>query len=212
MLSALIAAGSWWSATRIQTDLAGRARAALEAADIAASAHFVGRDATLTGTVTSAQEAKTASVVISDLWGIRKVVSGIEVAPPSAPIPTAPSVVSPPAPALWPEGSVGFASGHDELTPSATAYLDTVVTYLKATPKVHVVIEGNSDNTGSKDYNRDLSERRSDNVTAYLVAHGIGAGRLRTVGYADTRPIASNGNAAGRSVNRRVALVFEETD
>jgi hypothetical protein len=50
-LSALIGAGSWWSASRIEEDLSRRARAALGAADIGAVAHLAGREATLTGTV-----------------------------------------------------------------------------------------------------------------------------------------------------------------
>jgi Outer membrane protein and related peptidoglycan-associated (lipo)proteins len=212
MSSALIATGSWWSAGRIQDDLDRRARGALAAADIGVLAHFTGRDATLTGTVASAQEAKTANVVVSDLWGIRHLTSSIEIVTPPAQIPTPPPVVSAPLQPLWPDGSVGFVSGSADLSPAATEYLDTVATYLKATRGVRVVVEGNSDNIGSKDLNLELSQRRSDVVAAYLVAHGVGAGRLRTVGYADTRPVASNGNAAGRSVNRRVALVFEETD
>ncbi|HEX2807940.1 MAG TPA: OmpA family protein [Kineosporiaceae bacterium] len=211
-LSALIGAGSWWSASRIEEDLSRRARAALGAADIGALAHLTGREATLTGTVTSAREARTAELVVSDLWGIQQVTTSIKVVTPPARIPVAPPVVAPPKPDVWPEGSVGFASGRDDLTPSARTYLDAVAGYLKITSGIRVVIEGNSDNVGPLEVNRELSQRRSDIVAAYLVDHGVGAGRLRTVSYADTRPIASNGNAAGRSVNRRVALVFEETD
>jgi OOP family OmpA-OmpF porin len=51
-----------------------------------------------------------------------------------------------------------------------------------------------------------LSTRRAAAVRAYLVRQGVGADRLVARGYGETRPIADNATAEGRSRNRRVEL------
>ena len=56
--------------------------------------------------------------------------------------------------------------------------------------------------------NWELSSARATSVTRYLIGRGIAPQRLSAIGYADTRPIASNIKDEGRSKNRRVALVL----
>ncbi|OUR88307.1 flagellar motor protein MotB, partial [Cycloclasticus sp. 44_32_T64] len=53
---------------------------------------------------------------------------------------------------------------------------------------------------------------RATSVTRYLIGRGISPQRLSAIGYAQTRPIASNDDAEGRSKNRRVALVLRVAD
>lgn len=57
--------------------------------------------------------------------------------------------------------------------------------------------------------NWELSSARAGSVVRYLEANGIDSARLRAVGYANTRPLAGNDTAEGRSQNRRVELVLE---
>ena len=68
-----------------------------------------------------------------------------------------------------------------------------------------VTLEGHTDNVGGMAYNQDLSQRRADAVKNYLVEKfGIDSNRIKTVGYGETKPIASNDTEAGRYQNRRV--------
>jgi len=67
-----------------------------------------------------------------------------------------------------------------------------------------VAIEGHTDNVGAHDHNVDLSQRRAQQVMAWLVAHDIDASRLEAHGYGPDRPIGPNTSAAGRARNRRV--------
>ena len=60
--------------------------------------------------------------------------------------------------------------------------------------------------------NWELSTGRATTVTRYLVGKGLDPARLRAVGYADTRPLESNATAAGRSRNRRVALIVNRRE
>ena len=78
--------------------------------------------------------------------------------------------------------------------------------------KVNVVIEGHTDSIGSDAYNQRLSERRAKAVFNYFLKKGISADRMKTVGYGESRPKASNtkpngkDNPEGRAINRRVEI------
>ncbi len=77
---------------------------------------------------------------------------------------------------------------------------------------VTVSVEGHTDDvpirTGQFPSNWELSAARATVVVRQLVAFGVPSRLLRAIGYADTRPIATNGDAAGRQSNRRVNLVL----
>ena len=67
-------------------------------------------------------------------------------------------------------------------------------------------LAGFTDGTGTEVYNKGLSDRRSKAVLNYLVSRGIGASRMRAVGYGESNPVASNKTEEGRAMNRRVEL------
>ena len=114
----------------------------------------------------------------------------------------------------WPEKpkeviilkGVNFALDSAELTPASKAILDEQVKMLKENPGIRVRIAGHTCNLGTDEYNQDLSARRAKAVEDYFVAQGIAQGRLRSVGYGESQPTASNATVAGRSQNRRVEL------
>lgn len=73
-----------------------------------------------------------------------------------------------------------------------------------------VSIEGNTDNTGSEEFNMKLSEQRATNVMNFLIEQGIDADRLTAKGLGMTMPIADNNTKEGRQKNRRVDLVIQD--
>ncbi len=93
-----------------------------------------------------------------------------------------------------------------EIKPRFYPIFDQVVSVLKNNPSLKIVIEGHTDNIGTKSYNQKLSEERAEAVKRYLVKKGIKRGRLSTVGYGFSRPRASNEIEVGRVLNRRVKL------
>jgi len=102
---------------------------------------------------------------------------------------------------------VSFALNKAELTDAAKRTLDDeVVAALKDDPSLRVIVEGHTDSTGSAAYNQKLSERRAATVKAYLVGRGIAAERVKSVGYGETQPRASNDTPEGRAQNRRVEI------
>lgn len=79
---------------------------------------------------------------------------------------------------------------------------------LQAYPDTTVIITGHTDDTGSADYNYNLSERRASAVGNVLTDAGVGFDRVRTFGRGEDQPIASNATDAGRAQNRRVEIVI----
>jgi len=72
-----------------------------------------------------------------------------------------------------------------------------------------VIIEGNCDDRGTKEYNLALAERRAINVKDYLVNLGIDPARVRTVSYGEERPLFFEQNEFAWSQNRRADFVLE---
>lgn len=109
-------------------------------------------------------------------------------------------------------GSVLFDFDSAAIRPDAERTLADVVEVLQAYAGRPVRIEGHTDSIASEAYNQKLSERRAAAVRDWLVAHGVAAGRLKSVGYGESKPLADNGTAAGRQRNRRVEVVIEKAE
>jgi OOP family OmpA-OmpF porin len=83
--------------------------------------------------------------------------------------------------------------------------LQSIASAMKAHGDIELVLEGHTDSRGSDAYNIDLSSRRAAAVKQKLAAdYGIYAERISSVGYGESRPIASNQTDEGRARNRRV--------
>ena len=104
-----------------------------------------------------------------------------------------------------------FEFGSDRIDPRSFKLLDEVATVLTKNPDVGpVLIEGHTDNVGSRDANMSLSKRRAGAVVKYLVSKGISAKRLRSEGYGFDKPIATNDTPLGRAKNRRTDFKLVE--
>jgi peptidoglycan-associated lipoprotein len=80
--------------------------------------------------------------------------------------------------------------------------------YLKQVPNT-VIIEGNCDDRGTKEYNLALGEKRAINVRDYLIDLGVEPGRIRTVSYGEERPLFFEQTEFAWSQNRRADFVIE---
>ncbi|MDN3520954.1 OmpA family protein [Halomonas ramblicola] len=104
------------------------------------------------------------------------------------------------------QSDVTFAFDSAELRPGAEGELNSVADTLNNNPEVRVTIAGHTDSVGSNEYNLELSQDRADSVASYLQSQGVAANRMRTVGYGEERPVATNDTDAGRAQNRRVEI------
>ncbi|MFP4137986.1 MAG: OmpA family protein [Halomonas sp.] len=104
------------------------------------------------------------------------------------------------------QSDVTFAFDSAELRSGAESELNEVADTLNDNPEVRVTIAGHTDSVGSNEYNLGLSEERAASVASYLESQGVAEDRMRTVGYGEERPVATNETDEGRAQNRRVEI------
>ncbi len=102
--------------------------------------------------------------------------------------------------------NITFASGSASLSSDFYSALDGVVMVLDEYKSTLVTVAGHTDNTGSDNFNLDLSEKRAVTVAEYLRSRGVAEERLAAKGYGESQPVTSNDTEATRAQNRRVEV------
>jgi outer membrane protein OmpA-like peptidoglycan-associated protein len=105
-------------------------------------------------------------------------------------------------------GNVTFATDSSNISANFYAVLDSVALVINEFEKTYVDVTGHTDSTGSDSYNMQLSVARAGSVARYLESRSVLPQRISTQGLGESRPIASNDNAEGRALNRRVEIVL----
>lgn len=105
-------------------------------------------------------------------------------------------------------GDVLFDTGKSELKSGAARKLDQLAQFLNDHPDRRVEIDGFTDSVGTDSYNEELSQNRADSVRSALLARGIDGTRITTQGFGKEYPVATNTDASGRQLNRRVEVVI----
>ena len=101
-----------------------------------------------------------------------------------------------------------FATNSTQVSGTSQNELRIVANSLRQYPNTTVNVIGHTDNVGDASFNQGLSERRAQAVSAILIGGGVSANRIRSIGAGENNPIASNLNASGRQMNRRVEIVI----
>jgi peptidoglycan-associated lipoprotein len=109
---------------------------------------------------------------------------------------------------LMDELIVYFDFDRSEIRPEFNQMLALHGEYLASNPNVTLRLEGHADETGSREYNIGLGERRAQSVRRVLMLQGATANQLSTVSYGEERPAALGSDEEAYSLNRRVELVY----
>jgi len=104
---------------------------------------------------------------------------------------------------------VHFAFNLSSLDSAARTQLDALAPCIKKNKFPKVVLEGNTDDRGTEEYNLQLSIRRAVSVKKYLVDLGVSGASLQTVGYGKLRPAVQGDTEAAWAANRRVDFVYQ---
>ena len=108
---------------------------------------------------------------------------------------------------LQAETVVQFGFGKDGLTADAKEQLDQFVRDHASAKRYYIAIEGFTDKTGAASFNDELSRRRAEHVTAYLITqHDIPVYRVQEIGLGKEKPADEGHNRAARAKNRRVEV------
>ena len=99
-----------------------------------------------------------------------------------------------------------FDSGKSTFKKQTYPTLQSITAILKEYPYSRFLVEGHTDSDGSNEMNQTLSENRAAAVKNYLIENGIAADRLKSTGFGETKPIATNKTAKGKAMNRRTEI------
>ncbi len=106
------------------------------------------------------------------------------------------------------ELKVQFEFDKSEIKSAYEPQFQEIAQVLKENPDVSLRVEGHTCWIGTEQYNEGLSQRRADAVKEKFVRdYGIEAGRIETIGYGESRPIADNKTREGRRLNRRAIAI-----
>lgn len=92
-----------------------------------------------------------------------------------------------------------------EFEPVLTAH----ARFLRNNPSASVVLQGHTDERGTREYNLALGERRANAVERFLIVNGASRAQMETVSYGEEKPAVMGSSESAWAQNRRVELVFE---
>ena len=103
---------------------------------------------------------------------------------------------------------VFFAFDKSNLTADSRTVVERWAAWLKTYPANKVVIQGNTDERGTREYNLALGERRADSARDYLVSLGVDSNRVKIVSFGKERPAVPGSNESAWAQNRRAVVVI----
>ena len=106
------------------------------------------------------------------------------------------------------EKSVYFALDEYTVQTKYQKMLSAHSSYLKANPKQKIIIQGNTDERGTAEYNLALGQRRSDAVRKSLNLMGVSDDQIEAVSFGKEKPKAEGNNEAAWAENRRADIVY----
>jgi len=106
--------------------------------------------------------------------------------------------------------NINFDNNSADIKNTYNERLNSFAKLMQENKNLTAVIEAHTDSKGSDSYNQTLSERRAISVVNALKKYNIETKRLKSIGYGESQPIASNDNEEGKAQNRRVTALLNQ--
>jgi outer membrane protein OmpA-like peptidoglycan-associated protein len=102
-----------------------------------------------------------------------------------------------------------FPPGKAQINAVNFGLLNKVISAIEQYPKSRIIISGHTDSKGNADKNLALSVKRAANVQKFMhEIGGISQNRTESMGFGETKPVASNNKKRGRALNRRIEVLI----
>ncbi|MCW5980875.1 MAG: OmpA family protein [Bryobacteraceae bacterium] len=109
------------------------------------------------------------------------------------------------------ENAFRFDFDKSTLRPENREVLSRIAGVLLASEGYRLFIDGHTDDIGTDDYNKTLSEKRAESVRNYLVGAGIPSDAVSMQGFGKEQPLSSRKTPEARAQNRRVEIGIVDT-
>jgi len=118
--------------------------------------------------------------------------------------------ISDPKSSVYGKRSIYFEFDSYTVDPKYASTIAAHAAYLKAfeKQKASIIIQGNTDDRGTAEYNLALGEKRSEAVKKALVAQGVNESQLEAVSFGKEKPINPAQTEAAYQENRRADIVY----
>ena len=103
---------------------------------------------------------------------------------------------------------VYFAFDSSAVDAENRAIVEAHAAYLAANKNIKVVLEGHTDERGTREYNLALGERRAQAVERMVKALGVSADRVKNTSYGEEKALAMDHTEAAWALNRRVEIIY----
>jgi peptidoglycan-associated lipoprotein len=101
-----------------------------------------------------------------------------------------------------------FAFDSSEVADQDRPLVEMHAAFLAANPTVQVTLEGHTDESGSREYNIGLGDRRAQAIRKMLEFQGVSPTQITVVSYGEEKPAVEGHDESAWSMNRRVELVY----
>ncbi|MBD3894343.1 peptidoglycan-associated lipoprotein Pal [Halomonas sp. ML-15] len=104
--------------------------------------------------------------------------------------------------------TIYFDFDRDSIRSEFESVLNAHAQYLRSNPNARVVLEGHTDERGTREYNMGLGERRANSVQRFMSVQGVSPSQLEVVSYGEERPAVRGNNEDSYAQNRRVVFSY----
>lgn len=104
--------------------------------------------------------------------------------------------------------TIYFDFDSDEIRSEFRDIISAHAEYLAANPEMSLVLEGHTDERGSREYNMALGERRAGAVEKMMLLQGVQENQIETVSFGEERPAVPGSDESAWEANRRVELLY----
>lgn len=105
--------------------------------------------------------------------------------------------------------SIYFDFDSYEVKSDYTQLLQAHATYIKSHPDRHILIQGNTDERGTSEYNLALGQKRAEAVRRQLSTYGVPDSQVEAVSLGKEKPVATGHDEASWAQNRRADIVYQ---
>ncbi len=107
------------------------------------------------------------------------------------------------------ERIIYFAVDSNVIGNEYTAMIEAHARFLADNPNVSVILEGHTDERGTREYNLALGERRAKSVRDFLLLQGASSSQIETISYGEERPAQPGQGETFWGQNRRVEILYD---